>query len=491
MPFELSVILTFLVSFFSALFVLPNLSIIAKRIGLVDVPNERKMHHVPQPLVGGIGIIISATFSSLVFVPLGGMRGYFSGLALLLLVGFFDDFLELGHRKKFLAQIAATSLLIYLSKVQLHTFGDLLGLGEIVVPTVSWIIWTVTVFCVVGVTNAVNMIDGLDGLAGGFAFIAFIAFAVLASLSSDNTLMLLNLALAGAVLGFLKFNWAPSELFMGDAGSLCLGFSLSFMAIALTQGETSSISPIIVLLVLAVPIADTLTVMLKRIYDRKSPFKPDKTHFHHILVKHGCSEKQAVKILLALVIALSGIGILGTILKLPEPVLFGIFLFYFLCNFLADNFSERIVSLIKAFQRKEKPQNCPAIVHSFLKRLKANRFFRGADRYEVEMAITCSSYSSEFALDGTLLNISRTGFLANIDKLGFVCRECVVTISFPGTAEKQLIDIPVEHLWMSRRGTKQYHGFKFCELEENQALILYEFIDKLEKTVPKNTSNPN
>jgi UDP-GlcNAc:undecaprenyl-phosphate GlcNAc-1-phosphate transferase len=481
MPFELSVILTFLVSFFSALFVLPNLSIIARRIGLVDVPNERKIHRVPQPLVGGIGIVISATFSSLIFVPLGGMRGYFSGLALLLLVGFFDDFLEVGHRKKFLAQIIATSLLIYLSKVQLHTFGNLLGLGEIVVPGVSWITWSVTVFCVVGVTNAVNMIDGLDGLAGGFSFIAFIAFAVLASLSSNNTLMLLNLALAGAVLGFLKFNWSPSVLFMGDAGSLCLGFSLSFMAIALTQGEDAVISPIIVLLVLAVPIADTITVMIRRIFERKSPFKPDKTHLHHIFVSHGCSEKQAVRILLSLVMILSGIGILGVLFEFPECVLFAVFLLYFTLNFWADGFIRKLARIGRAFQRKEKPQNCPAIVHSLFKRMTSSRFFRGAHRYNVEMEITCSSYLSEFELNGTLLNISRTGFFANIDKLGFVCRECVVTISFPEKAGNQLVDIPVEHLWMSRRGEKQYHGFKFLDLEQDQANILHKFIDNLEK----------
>jgi len=228
MTTEIRVILTFLVAFFSALFVLPQLSHIANRIGLVDMPNQRKMHKAPRPLVGGLGIVISATFSSLVFVPLVGMRGYFSGLSVLLIIGFLDDFQELGHRKKFLAQIVATTLLIYLSKVSLANFGNLFGFGAIVVPDISLLTWAVTVFCVVGVTNAVNMIDGIDGLAGGVTFIAFLTFSVLSSLSGNSTLLLLNLALAGAVLGFLKYNWAPSVLFMGDAGSLCLGYPLFY-----------------------------------------------------------------------------------------------------------------------------------------------------------------------------------------------------------------------------------------------------------------------
>lgn len=231
---EIRVILTFLLAFFSSLFVLPNLSHIANRIGLVDVPNARKVHVTPRPLVGGIGVVVSATFSCLVFVSLEGMRGYFSGLSVLLLIGFFDDYQELGHRKKFLAQIVGTALMIFLSNVHLSTFGDLFGFGEIKLPDMAMLPLVVTVFCVVGVTNAVNMVDGIDGLAGGITLMGFLAFAALASLSGNTVLMLLNLAIGGAVLGFLRFNWSPSQLFMGDAGSLCLGFSLAFMAVALT-----------------------------------------------------------------------------------------------------------------------------------------------------------------------------------------------------------------------------------------------------------------
>jgi len=477
MTIEIRVIVTFLVAFFSALFVLPNLSHIANRIGLVDVPNERKVHKVPRPLVGGIGIVISATFSSLVFVPLHGMRGYFAGLAVLLLVGFFDDFQELGHRKKFLAQIVATALLAYLSKVYLSNFGNLLGFGPIVVPDVIWLTWGITVFCVVGVTNAVNMIDGLDGLAGGVTFVSFLTFSVLSSLSGNSTLMLLNLALAGAVLGFLRYNWAPSILFMGDAGSLCLGFSLSFMAVALTQGEAALVKPIIVLLVLAVPISDTIVVMTKRVINKKSPFKPDRTHLHHILVKNGFDGRKTVKALLFLCLILNSIGILGVVFYIPEPVLFAVFIGYFIVNWHADYLVGKLFKITNIFQRKEKPQNCPTVVHSVLRRLKANRLFRGATRYDVEIELVYHSFSSDLALTGKIINLSKTGFLAHIDGFGLVCTECVIEMFFPGEQDPKKVEMPVEHLWMSSKGGMQYHGFRFLDLSEDQGGNLKDYLD--------------
>jgi len=330
---EINVVFTFLVALFASLFVLPKLAHVANRIGLIDKPNARKIHTTPRPLVGGLGIVISATFSSLVLVPLGGMRGFFSGLAVLLLVGFFDDCMEVGHRKKFLAQILATALLIYLSKVQLSNFGNLLGFGDIIVPHPVFFVWGVTVFCVVGVTNAVNMIDGLDGLAGGVSFLAFLAFAIISSMAGNTALMLLNLAFCGAILGFLKFNWAPSVLFMGDAGSLCLGFTLSFMAIALTQPQGSVAPPISMLLVLAVPISDTIGVMTKRMFRRMSPFKPDRTHLHHILLQFDLTANRCVVIILMLTGIFCFLGILGVKLNIPEPLLFSIFLCYFLINY--------------------------------------------------------------------------------------------------------------------------------------------------------------
>jgi len=322
------------------------------------------------------------------------------------------------------------------------------------------------------------MIDGIDGLAGGVTFIAFLTFSALSSLSGNSTLLLLNLALAGAVLGFLKYNWAPSVLFMGDAGSLCLGFTLSFMAVALTQGESTLVKPIIALLVLAVPISDTIVVMTRRICNKKSPFKPDRTHLHHILVEHGFDGKTPVTIVLFLCVVFNCVGILGVVFHLPEPLLFALFVCYFIFNWNINYLVGKLVKISDVFQRKEKPQNCPMVVHSFFRRLKANRFFRGAVRYDVDLELVYHSTSSHPSkLHGKVINLSKTGFLAHIDGFGFVCKECAVEIFFPGEEEPQPVEMPVEHLWTSSEGETHYQGFRFLDLSEEQVGVLRGYLE--------------
>lgn len=333
---ELRIIAVFLCTLLGALYVLPKLAQIARRINLMDQPSERKVHIHHRPLVGGIGMVIATTFTSLIFIPISGLRGYFLGLSILLFIGFLDDFKEVGHKQKFLAQIVAVFLLIHFSNVVLLSFGNLLGIGNLNIPGGAPVIWLVTIFCVVGVINAINLIDGLDGLAGGLAFLAFIFFAIHASIGGSTTLMLLNFALAGAVLGFLKFNWYPSTMFMGDAGSLCLGFSLAYMALALTQGEGAVMPPVTALLILAVPITDTLIVMCKRVLNGSSPFKPDKYHLHHIFIRFGFTRLATVKIILAISFMFGSLSFLASLYHIPDYILFTLFAIYLLASAVAS-----------------------------------------------------------------------------------------------------------------------------------------------------------
>ncbi|MBW1635624.1 MAG: undecaprenyl/decaprenyl-phosphate alpha-N-acetylglucosaminyl 1-phosphate transferase [Deltaproteobacteria bacterium] len=474
MTIELREVATFLAAFFAAVVILPNLSRFGMQIGLVDIPNERKVHDVPKPLVGGIGIVIAATFSILAFVPSFALGGYYAGMILLLLIGVMDDLYDLGHRKKFLAQIVATTLLIYLSNINLSNFGNLIGLGKIVIPDIGWLIWGVTVFSVVGVTNAVNMIDGLDGLAGSISFVSFITFAALSVIVGDSNLMLVNLALAGAIFGFLRYNWSPAALFMGDAGSLCLGFSLSFMALALTQSGLSPVPPVSVLLVMGVPISDTLIVMIRRICKGRSPFKPDNTHLHHILLQHGLDGRKPVTVMLFLSVVFCGISILGVMLPLPEPLLFAVFGIYFIINWFADYFTGKLVLLLKAIQ-----QGGGLSASRALRQTPLN----GEKRYNVDIQVHYDDYPSKLSLPGKITNISKAGFWAHIDRLGVVCNECVVTISFPGVRDLRPVEMPVEHLWMSAAHNNFYHGFKFLELAEEQEYVLSNYIDSLEKQI--------
>jgi len=199
---------------------------------------------------------------------------------------------------KFFSQVGAALLMIFMSKTYLITFGNLLTFGDI---TFGLLTIPLTIFCIVGITNAINMIDGLDGLAGGVSLIAAAAFAVLSYFGGHWEYFLISLALCGAIIGFLRFNWFPAKLFMGDAGSYFVGFCIATATIAATfAGEGlprhSILAP---LCVLAIPFYDTFTVIWIRIRAGKSPFAADRNHISHRLVDLGLTPLQAVLVLYA------------------------------------------------------------------------------------------------------------------------------------------------------------------------------------------------
>ncbi len=479
---ELRIILVFLSSFFGAVFVLPKLAHIARRIGLLDHPNPRKIHITPRPLVGGIGMVIAATFTSLVFIPIAGFRGFFLGISVLLLIGFLDDFKELGHRQKFLAQIGATLLLIYFSKVSLSSFGDLLGLGDIVVPGGSIVVWLVTIFCVVGVINAINLMDGLDGLAGGISFIAFLFFAIHASFGGNHVLMLLNLAFAGAVLGFLRFNWAPSVLFMGDAGSLCLGFTLAFMALALTQGESGVSPPVTALLLLAVPIIDTIVVMSKRIIRGRSPFKPDRLHLHHILMRYGMGRTGAVRVILGISVLIGCLSLLGPVYNIEEKYLFLLIVIFFLVYVLFSFYILRTLRYSHKF-RNNRPKTGEAsnFLNIALGFLDFFRIFRKSPRYNVNLELVCSNWQEDKTFHGRILDISTTGCMAFMRDMDILHDKVSLSISFPSDEKRFSVKLPAEHIWVFEQDGKYFHGFKFNEFDGEQEQVMFQFMVRLNK----------
>jgi UDP-GlcNAc:undecaprenyl-phosphate/decaprenyl-phosphate GlcNAc-1-phosphate transferase len=479
MSIELRTILVFLIALFGAIFILPKLSHIALRIGLVDFPGNRKVHTEPRPLVGGIGFVIAATFSSLICIPIQGLRGYFLGLAVLLLTGFLDDFKELGPYQKFSAQILACGLLIYFSNTSLLSFGSLLGPWSLDLPKINWIIWLVTIFCVVGVINAINMIDGLDGLAGGISFIAFIAFAIHASLAGQHALMLLNLALAGAVLGFLRYNWPPAVLFMGDAGSLCLGFSLGYMSIALTQGTDAAVRPVVALLILAVPIIDTVVVMAKRILRGESPFKADRYHLHHIFLRYGMSRKNAVRAILAVAAFLSFVTLLGPIYGFPDSFLFLIFTVYLLA-YLVSSFYIIMVTRYGVKIPSHKPGGRMAgMIYKMTTIFDYIRIFRKSQRYGVSLNVVCTVLEKERrSFAGMVVNISNDGFLARLDDFTGEGEKIVAQITFPFNDYTHCLELPARHLWQSEINGVRHHGFKFLDFDGKQQQVVFKFLVK-------------
>jgi UDP-GlcNAc:undecaprenyl-phosphate GlcNAc-1-phosphate transferase len=272
----------------------------APAIGLTDTPGPRKVHSIPVPRVGGLAMAVGLLLPTLITVELTpSIRGLLLGLVVLLLFGLWDDRVNLGYRTKFAGQVLAAGLCMIVGNVHI---GALMIGSVIVLPQAVSIL--ITFVFLIGITNAVNLADGLDGLAGGMVLLCLCAIAMFAAMSGNGTAMKVALIEAGAVLGFLRFNTHPARIFMGDSGSQMLGFSVGALALLATQGDASPLSAALPLLLLGLPIMDTLTVMLTRIRAGRSPFSADANHLHHRLLALGFAHREAVLLIYMMQVAL-------------------------------------------------------------------------------------------------------------------------------------------------------------------------------------------
>lgn len=300
---------------------------IAPAIGMVDVPGGRKQHGHPVPLVGGLAIF-TALLAGGVLLGVAPRIGYFLfALSIIIAVGLWDDVTEIRPRAKFAIQIVACALMIWGAGVQLATLGNLFGFRAIGL----WILAApMTIFAVVGVVNAINMMDGLDGLAGCVSFTAFAWYAVVAIDSGLDVQFYTALTMCGAIAGFLVFNlrfpWQPhARVFLGDAGSLMIGFALGWFAIDLTQGAGRQFPPISALWVILLPLADCVSLMARRLRRGKSPFEGDRHHIHHYLLARGLTPSETLAVLTGISVLFGAVGYFGWRLRVPEPALFWTF----------------------------------------------------------------------------------------------------------------------------------------------------------------------
>jgi UDP-GlcNAc:undecaprenyl-phosphate/decaprenyl-phosphate GlcNAc-1-phosphate transferase len=272
----------------------------APTIGLTDAPGPRKIHSIPVPRVGGLAMAVGLLLPTLITVELTpSIRGLLLGLVVLLIFGLWDDRVTLGYRTKFAGQVLAAGLCMIVGNVHVGT----LMIGSVIVLPQAVSIFITFVF-LIGITNAINLADGLDGLAGGLVLLCLCAIALFAAMSGNATVAETALIEAGAVLGFLRFNTHPARIFMGDSGSQMLGFSVGALALLATQGEASPLSAALPLLLLGIPIMDTLTVMLTRIRAGRSPFSADSNHLHHRLLALGFAHREAVLLIYLMQVAL-------------------------------------------------------------------------------------------------------------------------------------------------------------------------------------------
>lgn len=304
---------------------------IAQRVGLVDLPNERKLHVGAIPLIGGISIYFSVLLvSSIVIEKSQVFNLYLISAALILFLGVLDDRYDLSVRVRMAAQVITASILIFGAGLYLTSFGNILHFFEFRLGYVGIV---VTVLAVIGAINAFNMVDGIDGLAGMLSLVTFSSLAFL-FYWADNSWFMLPLLFIGAIVGYLLFNlkWPfPSfeKIFMGDAGSMLIGLTVVWMLVIGTQPDTSVFSPVTALYLIAIPLMDMTAIMYRRVKKGMSPFKPDRDHLHHIFERAGYNRKQTlIRISLASLL-LAVIGVAAEIAHVPESIMFITFLAIF------------------------------------------------------------------------------------------------------------------------------------------------------------------
>jgi UDP-GlcNAc:undecaprenyl-phosphate GlcNAc-1-phosphate transferase len=283
----------FLSALFIAMVLVASLMRWGHQLNLVDIPDERKVHRQIIPRTGGIGMVLGCVAAIFIWMDIGrDISLFLSGILVIACFGLWDDRMDLDYKLKFAGQLLAILIVVAPGCVVIERLSSW---GEEALP--DWVSLPLTVFFLLGMTNAMNLSDGLDGLAGGLSLLSLACAGVLAALGDADGLVLLAVAIIGATLGFLRYNTHPAQVFMGDTGSQFLGFGLGVLVIWLTQKGNTAVAPELPLLIVGLPIIDTLSVMASRIMRRRSPFKPDRKHFHHKLLDLGFDHYEAVLVI--------------------------------------------------------------------------------------------------------------------------------------------------------------------------------------------------
>ena len=287
--------LAYVVPFFIALIVsyavTPGVKKLAIKIGAIDKPDERKVHTHVIPRLGGLAIYIGFMAAVLYSMPVfSEFFGFLLGAAAIVLLGIWDDIRNIPARVKLAGQIIAAAIPVaYGVQIEWVTnpFGTILIIPE-------WLAVPVTVFWIVGFTNTVNLIDGLDGLAAGVSVIASISMFFMAVSMNQYLPAMILVAMSGAALGFLQYNFNPAKIFMGDTGSMLLGYTMAVVAVLGLVKTAATVALIVPIIALGVPIIDTLFAIIRRKMSGVPVFQPDKGHLHHRLLALGMTQKQAV-----------------------------------------------------------------------------------------------------------------------------------------------------------------------------------------------------
>jgi UDP-GlcNAc:undecaprenyl-phosphate/decaprenyl-phosphate GlcNAc-1-phosphate transferase len=283
---------TLFICFIASILITPLVKKLALKIGATDQPNSRKVHQTIMPRLGGLAIFVSYLIGFMILMPESPYKyPILLGSIVIVITGIVDDVFEISARWKLLGQVIA-ALIVVLNGVDIDfinlPFGGQIEFGIFTIPlTILWI---------VGITNAINLIDGLDGLAAGVSSIALITISGMAIIMGNGFVVSMGFILLGSTLGFLIYNFHPAKIFMGDTGALFLGYMIGVLSL-LGFKNVAVISFIVPIIILGVPISDTIFAIIRRIVHKQPLAAPDKSHLHHCLLRLGYGHKKTVLII--------------------------------------------------------------------------------------------------------------------------------------------------------------------------------------------------
>lgn len=356
MSANIAVLFVFFVSFI-CLFVFRKVS---QRIGLVDKPNERKHHTGQIPLVGGISVFVTMLLALLWLPELLTLPYLYTGCALVLvIVGAIDDRYDISFKLRLAIQAFVSIAMIVLGERSLHNLGYLMGSEALQLPELAS--YVLTVVAVIGAINAFNMVDGIDGLLGGLASVTFGGLGLLFYWHGMANFALFCALLVTAMLPYIMLNLGfpfgrRFKVFMGDAGSIFIGFTVIWLLIVASQGErATAIRPVTALWLIALPLMDMVCIMIRRIRKGQSPFKPDREHLHHICQRLGLSSHMSLFVICAGSGVMAAVGIWSELAKVNENIMFLAFLATFTLYFTVINNIWRITAFLHRHLNFTKP----------------------------------------------------------------------------------------------------------------------------------------
>lgn len=333
---------------------------LAKAVGLVDKPNARKHHQGVIPLVGGVSIFLTLIVTSFLFPQLKVVSPLFISCATILVAtGVVDDRYDISFKARLIIQTMISLVMIGVGNKSLHSLGYLMGSDVIELSVVSSVV--ITVLGIIGAINAFNMVDGIDGLLGGLASVTFGALGFVFLINGNTDLAIFCGLIVTAMMPYILLNMGfplgrRFKVFMGDAGSIFIGFTVIWLLIEATQGPNiTPIRPVTALWMIAIPLMDMATIMVRRIRKGHSPFKPDREHLHHICQRLGMSNHMALFIICFMASIMAGVGIWADMTLVSESIMFISFLCIFAVYFFVISHIWRITTLVHRIFKVRKP----------------------------------------------------------------------------------------------------------------------------------------